>query len=263
MTNKVLFFLLVLSLPTFAQKTIQVKSIIGTAYISGDISPKQAKIQALNDAKINALKAAGIGEHISSYQMLFSSQQKNDFSQFFSSDVQTEIQGAVQQYTITSERVYCKSEFEIVSEVTIDATVIAYDTKPDNSFDTHIEGIKSNYNNDDKLQFTLKTTQDCYVTVFNITDKEAFLLYPNAYERQKKIEALATQTFPTVKIDYALHTDLRQETNRLIFVCTKTPMPFIKMDKNQLTTNEDIFSWLYSIMPDQRKTEYITLLIQK
>ena len=64
-----------------AQKTSKVIEIKGTAFISGDVSPNQAKIQALNDAKINALKAAGIEENINSYQLLFTSEQKKDFSQ--------------------------------------------------------------------------------------------------------------------------------------------------------------------------------------
>jgi hypothetical protein len=249
---------------SFAQKISKESNITGTAYISGDISPNQAKIQALNDAKINALKAAGIGERISSYQLLFSSQQKNDYSQFFSSDIQSEIQGAVQSYKIKNERIYCKSELEIVCEVTIDATVVAYDTKPDVTFDANIEGIKEVYNNDDKLRFTVKATQPCYLTIFNITDKEAFMLYPNEYEKQQQINPMEICKFPIAQIDYTLHTDMKQqEINRLIFVFTKTPMLFIKMDKDQITTQENIFSWIYSIMPDQRKVEYITLTIQK
>lgn len=248
----------------YAQEISQVSNIIGTAYISGEVSPNQAKKQALNEAKLNALKAAGIGEKVSSYQLLFTSEQKNDFSQFFTSDIQSEIQGAIKSYSIKSERIYCKNDFEVVCDVTIDAEVVKYDTKPDISFDANIEGIKAVYNNDDKLTFTLKSTQACYLTVFNITDKEAFVLYPNAYEKQTKLNPLELSKFPTVKIDYTLHTDMKQqETNRLIFIFTKTQLPFIKMDKNQLTTHENIFSWIYSIMPDQRKVEYITLTIQK
>ena len=247
-----------------AQKIKEVKNIIGTAFISNDISPNQAKAQALNDAKLNALKAAGIAEHINSYQLLFSSQMKNDYTQFFNSDIQSEMQGAVKSYNITQERVYCKSDYEIISELTLDAEVIKYDTKPDVSFDANVEGIKAVYNNDEKLRFSTRTTQPCYLTIFNITDKEAFVLYPNAYEKQKQLKALESYQFPLAKIDYTLHTDMKhQETNRLIFVFTKTEIPFIKMDKQQVTTHEAIFSWIYTIFPDQRKVEYVTLLILK
>lgn len=261
------FFIAFLFLSNFivAQQTAKkVKDIVGTAYISGDISPNQAKVQALNDAKINALKATGIEEHVNTYQLLFTSQINKDYSQFFSSDIQSEMQGAVKSYEIKSERVYCKNENEIISEITIDATVIKYETKSDITFDANIEGIKAVYNNDDKLSFSIKTTQKAYLTIFNITDNEALMLYPNVYEKQQMLDSSVLYKFPDSKISYQLHTDMKQqETNRLIFVFTKTPVPFIKTDKDQITIQENIFTWIYSIMPDQRKVEYFTLTIQK
>jgi len=247
-----------------AQKTIKVKDIVGTAFISGDVSPNQAKVQALDDAKINALKKAGIEEHINTYQLLFTSQAKNDYSQFFSSDIQSEMQGAIKTFKIKRDSIYCKGENEIICEIIIDATVIKYETKSDNTFDANIEGIKGVYNNDDKLSFSIKTTEKAYLTIFNITDNEALLLYPNTYEKQQILDSSVLYKFPDPKISYQLHTDMKQqETNRLIFVFTKTPVPFIKIDKDQLTTQENIFTWIYSIMPDQRKVEYYTLTIQK
>ena len=165
---------------------------------------------------------------------------------------------------IQGEKIYCKNDFEIICEIMIDASIIKYETKPDINFDANIEGVKGAYNNDDKLTFSVKTTQACYLTIFNITDKEAFMLYPNFYEKQTICKPMEACKYPIAKIDYTLHTDMKpQETNRLIFVFTKSPIPFIKMDKNQVTTHENIFSWIYSIMPDQRKVEYLTLAILK
>jgi hypothetical protein len=264
--SKFLFFVVLLlwNQSFYCQQIREAKDVVGQALISGDVSPNLAKQQALNEAKVNALKAAGIGEQINSYQLLLTSQQKNDYSQFFSSDIQTEMQGAIQSFVIKNERIFSKNEFEMVCEVTIDAQVIKYDVKPDTGFDAEIEEIKGVYNNDDKLRFALKTTQSCYLTIFDITDKEAFVLFPNAYEKQLTIKPFEYLRFPIAPIDYTLHTDLKdKETNRLIFVFTKTPIPFIKMDVNQLTTSENIFSWIFSIMPDQRKIEYKTILIQK
>lgn len=248
----------------FSQDIIGVKDIIGEAFIYGDISPNVAKTQALNEAKIEALKRAGIGENINSYQLLLSSQQKNEYSQFFSSSIESEIQGAVQSYQIKSEKTYCKSENEIVYEIHIDAEVVKYDLKPDITFDANIEGIKGVYNNDESLKFSLKTTQACFLTIFDITDKDAFVLYPNDYEKQFKFDSSVSYNFPISNIEYTLHTDLKErETNQLIFVFTKTQFPFIKMNKDQITTSDIIFNWIYSISPDQRTTEYFTLTIHK
>jgi hypothetical protein len=149
-------------------------------------------------------------------------------------------------------------------EITIDAAVIKYETKPDNTFDAYIEGLKAVYNNHDKLTFTVKTTQACYLTIFNITDVDATLMYPNSYEKQNPFNSIKVYNFPSGQVDYSLETDLKEkESNRLIFVFTKTAVPFIKMDKDQVTTNDNIFNWIYSIMPDQRKVEYRSLIIQK
>jgi hypothetical protein len=247
-----------------AQQPHAVTGVKGVAFISGDVSPNQAKTMALNDAKLNALKTAGIGEYLNSYQVLFTSQKNNDYSRFFSSDIQAEMQGAVQQYHVTGERIFCKGEFDIVYEVNINAEVIKYSTRPDPALDANIEGLKAVYKNDDKLTFSVKTTQDCFLTIFNITDTEALVLYPNEYETQSKCFPLQTCKFPTAKIDYFLHTDLANgETNRLIFVFTKSLVPFIKVNKEQVTSHENIFSWIYSIMPDQRKIQYFSFLIQK
>lgn len=260
----VFFIVFSFSVNLFAQKVIEVKGIKGIAYINGDVSPNQAKLQAINEAKLNALKAAGIGENIKSYQLLFSSEDNKDFSQFFSSEIQSELQGAIQSYSVQNQVTVQKNELELYVEVTINASVIKYDVKPDVTFDTNIEGLKAVYNNDDNLSFTLKTTKESYLSIFCISDTDATLLFPNSYEKQFKIEPKKEYTFPSKTMDYQLHTDLKtNETNRLIFVFTKTDVPFIKMNSDQITTADAIFNWIYSIMPDQRKVEYHTLLIQK
>lgn len=265
-SNKLLLFsfLFFLTLNLLAQKTVHLKGIKGQAFISGDISPNQAKLLAINDAKINALKAAGIGENISSYQLLFNSQEKNEYSQFFTSDIQSEIQGAVESFDIINQNTISKSDIELYLEVTIDASVIKYDTKSDTNFDVFVYGIKGVYNNNDKLTFGVKTTKPCYLTIFNISDTEATLLFPNSYEKSNLFNPLKTYQFPIAQVDYILDTEMKdKEVNRLIFVFTKTLVPFIKMNDDQLTSSDAIFSWIYNIMPDQRKVEYRSIIIQK
>jgi hypothetical protein len=257
-------FLFFISLNLLAQKTVHLKGIKGQAFISGDISPNQARQSAINNAKINALKAAGIGENISSYQLLFNSQEKNEYSQFFTSDIQSEIQGAVESFDIINQTTIRKSDIELYLEVTIDASVIKYDTKSDTNFDVFVNGIKGVYNNNDKLTFGVKTSKPCYLTIFNISDTEATLMFPNNFEKNNLFNPLNTYQFPIAQVDYILETEKKdKEVNRLIFVFTKTLVPFIKMNDDQLTTSDAIFSWIYNIMPDQRKVEYRSLLIQK
>ena len=256
-----LVFLLYIN-SVFSQEIKEVNNIVGTAIISGNISPNNAKIMALNDAKINALKKAGIVENISSFQLLYSSQQKNDYTQFFTSDIQTEMNGAVKNYTITSDKLITKNNNELLYEVIINAEVILYSTKPDFSYTAKIDGLRSAYFNQENLNFDVTTSQDSYLKIFNITDPEATLIYPNNYEKDRVIKANTLLKFPIENIDYALEIKLKKETNRLIFVFTKSPVSFIKLDKNQITTQEDIFSWIYTIPPDLRRVEYKSFLVE-
>jgi hypothetical protein len=258
-------FIVVFSLSfCIAEKVINVENIEGEAFIEGNISPNEAKKLALNDAKINALKKAGIAENVKSYQLLFTSQTNNDFNQFFNSDIQTEIQGAVKEYQIISEKVYCDGDFKIIYKIIINAQVIKYETKEDVSFDFYVDGLKSLYNNDEKLLYTIKSSKDGYLTVFNITDTESSILFPNIYEKNSFIVSDSIRKIPKTGINIRVHTDLKNgETNRLIYVFTKSKIPFIKMNSDQVTSQEYIFNWIYSIPPDQRKVEYKAFYINK
>ena len=257
-----LLFMLLVSTFAFASKNIDVTNIVGESYVQGDVSPKQAKKEALNEAKIEALRKAGVGESISAQQLLFRSEVKGDFSDFFNSSSQIEIKGAVKDYKIISERMYCKDSLVVVYEVVIDATVIKYSKTTDSSFDVDIQGIKSVYEPNKMLKFSLKSTQSCFLTIFNITDEEAYVLYPNSYEKASQLQKLGVYQFPTGKLNYKLtNTSGKAETNRLIFVFTKKPVTYIKMNENQVTTVENVFSWIYSMSPDQRKLAYHSYFI--
>lgn len=243
-----------------AQEIIQVKAAFGMAYISGDVSENQAKERALNEAKIDALKKAHIAEHINASELLLSSQANNDFAQFFNSDIQSEIQGAVTTYSIVSEDKKVNSNInQIEYSVTIDAEVVKYKTKSDFTFKAEVDSVLPVYKNGDKLIFSMKTTEDCFLTIFNITDHDASVMFPNIIEKEQQIRKELRYGFPlkSVLLDYALETDKKDEMNRLIFVFTKTRISFLAAKGNeQLTDSEKIMTWIYSIPPDQRCVVY-------
>lgn len=251
----------------FSQEIVSVKNAKGVSYIDGDISKNQARQNAINEAKIEALKKAGIGEFISSYETLFKSQVNNDFTQFFHSDIQSEMQGNIKSYFIKIDTVfYNKDVKQLEYNVIIDADVIKYNTKADPSFDAKIEGVKGAYNNQDKLTFSIKTTSDCYLTIFNITDHDASVMYPNAIEKNQFFLKDTLYKFPIAseQLDYELDAQKNKEANRLIFVITKQPIKYLDITGDaQLTETEKILTWIYSIMPDQRKVIYSQFEIVK
>ena len=125
--NNLFFFIYLLPISISAQKIVNIKQVKGISIINDNLSYKEAKLEALNDAKINALKQAGVIENINSYQVLMSTQGNKDFSQFFSSGILTDLQGAVSKYNITKDYYYNKkSENELTVEVEISAEVIFF-----------------------------------------------------------------------------------------------------------------------------------------
>ena len=247
-----------------ANKEIKVQNILGEAFVEKDISPNQARKIALNEAKVEALHKAGVGESVSAQNLFFTSESNGDYKDFFSSSSQIEIRGAVKEYIVVRERMYFKDSKSIVFEIIIDATVIKYNKESDPGFTADIQGLKGFYESNSNLKFSLKVTKDCYLTIFNITDSEAYILYPSTYEKKERLDGLKTYEFPIGKLDYTLINETEKtETNRLIYVFTKKDISFIKMDAEQVTSVENVFSWIYSISPDERNLDYKSYYITK
>jgi hypothetical protein len=238
-----------------AQQLIKVKSI-GKSDIYGNKGPDLARQEALVDAKLAALREAGIEENLSNYQSLFTGQSNKDFSQFFNSSTQSEMAGAIKTYSIISEKLRAEGNSIIKIELEIEAIVIKYSTKKDISFDSHINGIKAVYEVDQKLEFDLKLTQNCNLTIFNLIDeKQCAVLFPLVKNKKNNIEANTLVHFPidfTKEDDFVLYTDKKSESNQLIFVFTKDDIKYIHFDKDGNTNQEDMFSWIYSIEPEKR-----------
>jgi hypothetical protein len=257
-----LFFLSTLFSPSIAQEIIKVNGIKGVGVIAGRLSFDDARHEALNKAKVEALRQAGVSEHLTVYEQLYRSEINNDFSEFFNSDVQAELQGAVKEYTIINQETTTDPQTKLPNvEVTIDATVIKYSARPDPTFSVRVEGIKQVYEVGEYLTFTVFATQSCYLNIFAIADDYTCLLYPNFKESFTQIPGQQKVNFPfrPELNDYELYKESKQpEVNRIVFVFTKTPVQYLNHSggQEQFTSSEAIFSWIYGLMPDQRKVDY-------
>ena len=272
--RRLLLAILVLLISGFnlkAQKEINVKSVSGIAVIAGRISYEDAKREALNMAKVEALRKAGVSEQLQSYEMLFRSEVNNDFSEFFSSDIQAELRGAVQSYEIIDTRTFTDELSKLPNiEVTINAKVVLYSTGPDPTFNARIEGIKAVYNDGENLTFSIQSTKDCFLHIFGIADSYTSVLYPNSIESFKMIEANKKVTFPLGQVEYPLFKSGKEpEVTRIVFVFTKKPIKYLNYEtinhpdfEEWITTSENIFAWIYSLTPDQRKIDYHIITVR-
>lgn len=264
--NYILLFILgiLLSPLAEAQKTHKVYGIKGVSIINENISYKEAKAEALNDAKINALKKAGVIENINTYQVLMSTQENKDFSQYFSSGILTDLQGAISGYKIVKDfRQIRKNENELSVEVEIDAEVVSYETKSDPNFEVKLEGVRSIYDNNENLSFSVTPSMDCYLKVFSWEDGVANMIYPNKFDKNMVLKKDEKTVFPLGRIDYKMVTDgILDEKSKWVFIFTKSNLPFVNIDEELRTTTDNVLNWASLIAPDQKKVIYKSVLIQ-
>lgn len=242
---------------------ITVTGVIGTAYINESITPKEAREEALKDAKRNALKQAGIGEYLQSNIILITDAKNEKNSDFINSEFQSHLEGAILNYHVYSALTEKTADNLLLVTVKIDATIIKYDTKPDLNFLVKLDGIKNIYNNPDNINFSVKPSIDCFFYLFSFIEDEATLIYPNTIEKERLLKNDSTYHFPIGKVNYILSAEKKKsEKGRLICVFTKKPMKFIQMDEDQITTPENIFTWINSIPLDEKKVVSHPILIQ-
>jgi hypothetical protein len=252
---------LMVSFSAKCQDIIKVKGVKGESELVGRISFEEASRNALNNAKVEALRKAGVSEQLQSYETLFRSEVNNNYSEFFNSDLHSELQGAIQTYEIIDQKSKIDPVTKLVLvEVTIDASVILYSTKPDPAFTVKVEGFKGIYEVGEKLKFSIYSTQKCYLHIFNISDTYTNLIFPNPWEKFMEIPEGKKVSFPFEEIiDYSLHkTGKQPEINRFVLVFTKKPIKYMNhsKDDDQFTTPEAIFSWVYGLTPDIRRVDY-------
>lgn len=267
MTNKrwlLLFIVFCASSCALAQKTSWQKNIQGLAFVEQDISPNEAKKLAIEDAKQNALKAAGVEEiinqHTISSQAETQAKGQSINTKAFAMSSFSEMQGAILEYELIKEDAQKSlGSSNMQYNVWINAKVVKYDKTPDPTFTARVEGIKPSYANNDNLYFSVTPSWDAYLTVFCIGEKEASVLYPSAYDQIQILKANVTYHFPLIKVDYALENKLgKDELNRLFVVLTKTQIPFVYKE-----TEAQILKWIFEINPDQRRVEMRTFTLMK
>jgi hypothetical protein len=229
-------------------KEEDLKNITGMAIGSEEMSLEQVKQKAIGNAKIEALKAAGIEENINSYSDYFKSESDNKLEELFASDILSDIRGTVKNVEVVNTNKGFTNEGYLKVTVTINCTVVKYNSERDLTFDAWVDGIKMFYKENDGLEFKVKSTQNCYIRAFMFGPKEAYVLLPNDYEKSFILKAHEEYKFPYNVDQYTLYTTgPKKETNRLVLVFTKKEVFYTgEVDYKGIT------DWIMSIPPDER-----------
>jgi hypothetical protein len=224
-----------------------------------NITPEQAREKAIEEAKREALRKAGVAERITASDVLSTSDRNEQMFNSFSS---IELNGSVTNYEVVRDELEKNSiDGQFYSVVTINATVKKYVTTLDPEFKIDVRGLRSNgYRNGEAIAFSVNPNREGYLKIFLFENTDAATqLFPNAYEPNRKMNAKETVHFPTVRsIEYNAEksTAERQEHNLLLFVYTKSDVPFYGA-----TTYQRVLGWINSIEPNGREVVVEQLLI--
>jgi len=241
----------------------RVRGVEGRSIVAGSITPEEAERRALENAKNEALRRAGIESHIRQTTALSMSQTNEQFYQLFSAFSTIETGGAVTVRNKESKRTIDPSDGQIYIVVTIDATVRRFETQPDPAFKIDVQGLHRSYREGEAVSFSVYPNQDGYLRIFVFTNNhDVAQLFPSDMERNRKLNAREVANFPTIRgIEYAAirSANERQEHNMLLFVFTKTDIPFFERN----ITPQTVLAWINNIEPSLREVVVETFLITK
>ena len=254
--------LLVLSLGTsavFAQQKMKVQQVKGEWEVSNDITPVQARENAIHQAKAEALRLAGVPELVSASSVLYRSENQDRMKELFESLTTVDVSGELAEVTIMKEEKKLNELGNIMYRVWIDATVVVHKNPKDPSFAMDVKGVRESYTSPDKLTFEVQPWKDGYLTVFILSDKEGVQLFPSKLERQEKLLAREKYEFPKSHgLDYEVSTERETEVNYLLLLYTKDEMPFMKEQ-----TAQNILFYISAIDPPRKYLKTYSLLIKK
>jgi hypothetical protein len=241
---------LIINISIIAQektKEIVLQQIKGDAIGNDNESISQVTQKAINNAKIEALNRAGVEENISSYTDYFQSEVNDNYEELFTTDILSDIRGAVKGVEILNTEKEFNEFGNLCVEVTINCTVIKYNTTKDLTFDVWVDGIGLFYQDNSRLIFKVKPSKDSYVKMFLFNETESYQLFPSTYEKSFLLNKDNEITFPGEAVDYILFTDKESEAHRLIMVFTKEEIPYTGKIEYK-----EIINWIFSIPPDMR-----------
>jgi len=242
-----------------AQQVKKLEGIKGQWVISNDITPVRARENALNQAKVEALRQSGIPEFISESNLMYKSEKQLEFKEFYESLTSVDIAGEISEFTIIKEEKKVNEFGNLLYEVWINATVSIHKTTKDSGFNIEVKGVRESYYSPDKLIFEIKPWKEGYLTVFILSEDESGLLFPNSLERQEKLVAQKTYNFPKSKsLDYEVSTIKSVEINYLLLLYTKNEIPFLSEE-----TPENILKFIARIDPFEKCLKSYSLLIKK
>lgn len=251
-----------LSTISFAQDVKRVRSAEGVWPVV-NISPEVARLKAIDEAKKEACRKAGILESVHTTEFSNKSDNQNSSWQLFSTLSSIELHGGVTNFTLKEDNLITSGPVPQY-RVVLDAEVAIYNnSKSDSEFTLEINGLyKASYKDGDALGFSITPSKAGYLNIFLLEAQgKAFKVYPNELERSRLFAADSTYTFPQNKtLRYTLEKSTpgssSLEQNYILILFTKNDIRPIKE-----ITYHNILNWINTIAPEDRFISYESVVI--
>jgi hypothetical protein len=251
--------LLVTTMSVAQQTTKTLEGVKGQWVISDDITPTEAREIAISQAKVEALRMAGVPEFVSESNVTYKAEKVMEPKEVFESLTTVDVSGEISEFSIVKEEKRLTDLGSFIYEVWINATVVIHSKARDPGFNMDVKGVRESYASPDKLTFEFKPWKDGFLTIFIISEKESGVLYPNRLEKKEKLVGQTSYSFPRSKaLDYEVTTEGTIEVNYLLLLYTKQDIPF-----NADQTPENILRFIARIEPSEKCLKSFSLLIKK
>ncbi|MGC3946494.1 MAG: DUF4384 domain-containing protein [Chryseolinea sp.] len=240
------------------QQTKSVQNIPGEWVISNDITPVQARERAIDQAKGEALRQAGVPEYVAESNLTYKTEQNLALKDIHESLTSIDVSGEISSFKVIREEKR-KNEFgNLMYEVWIDATVVLHTSSRDPGFTMNVNGIRDSYKSPEELVFDILPSKEGFLNIFIISDRESVHLFPNKMEKQEKFEGGKSYKFPRSRaLDYEVSSESGMEINYVVLLYTKMEVPFLQQE-----TAENILRFIANIDPSQKCLKTYSILIR-
>ncbi len=213
---------------------------------TSDVTGRQATEYAREDAKRKAIEQV-CGSRLSVWDKAEISSAGETFNSLSVNQVDGEIVGfeIVEEGNAPSPVRPSETVFYCVADVKVKRGM-----EPDPDFTAVVEGIRSVYFSGESLTFTVLPYRECYLKIFLFEDSQAgYRLYPNNFDRPALLPASKKIAFPqSAEFDVNKNSAAETETNRLVFVFTKSERPFY----HSTVSRQEIEEWMALIPNDEK-----------
>ena len=249
------------SVPLNAQKIVKVKNVQGRWQVSDNITLKEAEERALNEAKKEALRRAGVMENVWSVFGQITQESGTEFEEAYSQMNILAIGGMVNITKQKVEEVWDTDTRSLYKVVTIDAEV-KKDDEADKAYALEVSGFSPVYKVGDSFTCKLRVFgTNSYLKFFWFDSNGGSLLYPNDYEGNQQLEVGKEYQLPFhYGVQYLMDkqsADSGSEKINMMWVATKDDIPFTGE-----VTYENVLKWIYAIPNSRRCAHYDMVMIK-